>query len=162
RAAGRSSHGWVRMALASAGGDVPDNLWARVHHAYGDASDVPGYLRALVGKDPNAAEEALHELWSCLCHQGTVDSASDASVPIVLEILEQGTARNLPSIAWLVGSIAHGTGYLMVHGTLSLRRPRPDDAEVLADEGRVVHACRDAVRKGVPLFLRLLNAEDAR
>jgi hypothetical protein len=55
--------------------------WHSLHDAYGDASDVPGWLQQL-SADPT--DEVWHELWSRLCHQGTVYSASFAALPILL------------------------------------------------------------------------------
>jgi hypothetical protein len=64
--------------------------WTALKHAYGVASDVPPLLAALSG-DPNS--EVWHELWSRLCHQGTVYSASFAALP---ELARAALAWNAP------------------------------------------------------------------
>jgi hypothetical protein len=55
---------------------VPD--WSQLHHAYGPADDLPALLAAL-SPDPDAP--VWDELWSRLCHQGTVYPASFAALP---------------------------------------------------------------------------------
>jgi hypothetical protein len=52
--------------------------WSRLTHAYGTAEDVPGLLGQL-GPDPQT--QVWGELWSRICHQGTVYSASYAALP---------------------------------------------------------------------------------
>jgi hypothetical protein len=49
--------------------------WARLQHAYGPATDVPGLLRALTVVDRDTREQTLHELFGNIYHQGTVYSA---------------------------------------------------------------------------------------
>ncbi|MEU8346186.1 hypothetical protein SAMN05443665_102977 [Actinomadura meyerae] len=52
--------------------------WSRLSHAYGSAENIPGLLdRVAAGRD----DQAWNELWSALCHQGTVYSASFAALP---------------------------------------------------------------------------------
>ncbi|WP_053670616.1 hypothetical protein [Streptomyces sp. NRRL B-1140] len=52
--------------------------WSRLRHAYGTAEDVPGLLDG-ASADPQSSD--WDELWSRLCHQGTVYSASYAALP---------------------------------------------------------------------------------
>ena len=63
--------------------------WDRLQHAYGPASNLPGLLRQLA-KNPrpksSSEEEPWHSLWSALCHQGDVYSASYATVPHIVQI----------------------------------------------------------------------------
>ncbi|MGH3734458.1 MAG: hypothetical protein ACRDT6_02375 [Micromonosporaceae bacterium] len=60
--------------------------WPQLGHAYGKADDLPGLLRAVAGHDEGSAEKALDDLWSRVCHQGTVYSASAAVVPFLTEL----------------------------------------------------------------------------
>lgn len=60
--------------------------WASLRHAYGIADDIPGLLDQL-SPDPHA--EVWGDLWSRICHQGTVYSASFASLPSLLTAAEQ-------------------------------------------------------------------------
>lgn len=52
--------------------------WSQLRHAYGPADDVPGLLQQL---DPDPDAEVWEQLWSRLCHQGDVYSASFAALP---------------------------------------------------------------------------------
>ena len=62
--------------------------WNRLQHAYGAASDIPDLLRRLVA-DPRPKkphDEPWESLWSSLCHQGDVYTASYAAVPHIVQI----------------------------------------------------------------------------
>lgn len=62
--------------------------WSMLPHAYGPAGDIPPLLRRL-GVDPtpkNPNDEPWFTLWSALCHQGDVYSASYAAVPEIVHI----------------------------------------------------------------------------
>lgn len=62
--------------------------WAALEHAYGTSVDVPALLAAA----ENSGEEsgpAWNELWSRLCHQGTVYTASYAALPILSEMAQR-------------------------------------------------------------------------
>jgi hypothetical protein len=56
--------------------------WTRLQHAYGNAADIPALLQAL-SPDPEA--EVWSKLWSRVCHQGTVYSASFPVLPSLLD-----------------------------------------------------------------------------
>jgi hypothetical protein len=63
--------------------------WAVLRHAYGSANDIPALLQAAEA-DPSPREHYTEEpwftLWSALCHQGDVYSASFAASPHLLRI----------------------------------------------------------------------------
>jgi hypothetical protein len=54
---------------------LDDPRWSTLRHAYGAAGDVPRWLDALPDED------VWESLWSALCHQGSVYTASYAAVP---------------------------------------------------------------------------------
>ncbi|WP_139238089.1 hypothetical protein [Streptomyces pini] len=58
--------------------------WSRLRHAYGPADDVPGLFDRLTGGRED--ERVWHDLWSALCHQGTVYEASYAALPLLADI----------------------------------------------------------------------------
>src|SRR5262245_59533068 len=89
--------------------------WASLRHAYGEATDVPGLLRALLSSDPKVREETIYELFGNIWHQGTVYPASAAAVPFLYELLTAPEVQDKPAIAHLLASIAEGVGYLEVH-----------------------------------------------
>jgi hypothetical protein len=66
--------------------DSPE--WDRLQHAYGPASDVPDLLRQLAAnpRPMKGDEEPWYSLWSALCHQDDVYTASYAAVPYIVQI----------------------------------------------------------------------------
>ncbi|SDY30969.1 hypothetical protein SAMN04487939_101755 [Lysobacter sp. yr284] len=56
--------------------------WSALEDAYGPADEVPALLAAL---DPDPAAQVWTELWSRICHQGTVYSASYPALPFLFE-----------------------------------------------------------------------------
>lgn len=54
--------------------------WASLRCAYGTAERVPELLRRAEAAGPDFGDE-WDDLWSYICHQGTVYSASYAAVP---------------------------------------------------------------------------------
>ncbi|WRZ88673.1 hypothetical protein OHB54_06125 [Streptomyces sp. NBC_01007] len=80
--------------------------WSQLHHAYGTAEDVPGLLDAA---RPNAQDPSWDELWSRLCHQGTVYSASYAALPALTEMARQWSAVDRRMPLYLAGSIVAST-----------------------------------------------------
>ena len=79
---------------------MPD--WPSLHHAYGSAGDVPAFLNAIV-PDPQA--EVWDDLWSRLCHQGTVYSASFAALPFLADIAGTWSPVDRMPILSLAGQI---------------------------------------------------------
>lgn len=62
--------------------------WGTLEHAYGPAGDVPDLLAAAERSGTQFAS-AWDELWSRLCHQGTVYPASYAALPHLAGIAER-------------------------------------------------------------------------
>jgi len=69
--------------------------WSELRHAYGAAEDIPPLLRQLEAFPPHISydEEPWYTLWSALCHQGDVYSASFAAVPHVVRVLATDPLR---------------------------------------------------------------------
>lgn len=63
---------------------LDDPRWAELHHAYGKAADTPALL-ARVQRDVGD-DDAWHELWGSICHQGSAYPASFAAVPHIVAI----------------------------------------------------------------------------
>lgn len=63
--------------------------WSRLTHAYGAAHDIPGLLDQA---GPAPADRVWSDLWSRLCHQGTVYTASYAALPALTEMARQWRA----------------------------------------------------------------------
>jgi hypothetical protein len=60
--------------------------WHSLRHAYGNADDLPALLDRL-SPDPEA--DVWERLWSRICHQGTVYSASFAALPALANYAER-------------------------------------------------------------------------
>jgi hypothetical protein len=75
--------------------DLQSDRWSKLSHAYGSASDIPALLRELKTYPPNEGYESepYFSLWSSLCHQGDVYTASYAAVPHIIESLASKPAR---------------------------------------------------------------------
>lgn len=68
---------------------LDDPHWSSLADAYGDASGIPALLRALAADSgPKLGYEAepWFSLWSGLCHQDDVYTASYAAVPHIVRI----------------------------------------------------------------------------
>lgn len=62
--------------------------WRELTHAYGSAEDIPGLFARLGGIEDDAV---WTELWSALCHQGSVYEASWAALPVLADIARGGS-----------------------------------------------------------------------
>ena len=68
---------------------LDDPRWHQLQHAYGAAADIPPMLRALElspGPALDSQAEPWFSLWSSLCHQDDVYTASYAAVPHIVRI----------------------------------------------------------------------------
>ena len=68
--------------------EINEIEWDDLKDAYGTATDIPNLLQRVIAD--KASKHDLQsgpwfELWSRLCHQGTIYSASYAAVPIIVE-----------------------------------------------------------------------------
>lgn len=66
--------------------NVDDVPWARLHHAYDTAEDVPDLLRALRSPDPDVRQDAHYRLRGNIYHQGTRWEASSHAVPFLVAL----------------------------------------------------------------------------
>ncbi|MGN6225775.1 hypothetical protein [Pseudoxanthomonas sp.] len=69
--------------------------WSRLRHAYGDAAGIPALIQQLENfpAEAEAEREPWFGLWSALCHQGDVYSASFAAVVMMSPILASAPER---------------------------------------------------------------------
>ena len=86
---------------------LTDARWGELSHAYGSASDIPGLLRGLEALPPAEDRDAepYFGLWSSLCHQGDVSTASYAAVPHLCALIRKAPERVPWTILLLVASI---------------------------------------------------------
>jgi hypothetical protein len=74
---------------------LDDPLWKDLQHAYGAATDIPDILRTLAlstGPKEGYGDEPWFSLWSSLCHQGDVYTASYVAVPHIVQIASETKA----------------------------------------------------------------------
>jgi hypothetical protein len=76
--------------------------WSRLRHAYGPATDVPDLLDRA---SRDAEDRNWTHVWSCLCHQGTVYSASYAALPRLFEIVRERSSPQRAHPLVLIGAI---------------------------------------------------------
>jgi hypothetical protein len=154
--------------------------WARLSHAYGPATDVPGLLRALVSSDAAARRRVEVELYGNVIHQNCVWSASSRVVPFFVEILTDGPP-DVELRRFCLGYLADLAG--PEAGEAFPSRFDPDevfvdcddpgtwreqdrstdreDDELLQQMMRVWgKACYDAVEEALPALLPLLDDAD--
>jgi hypothetical protein len=62
--------------------------WTSLHHAYGEATDVPDNLRALLSPNKSDRSDAYEALYSNIFHQATRYEATAYAIPYLLRILE--------------------------------------------------------------------------
>ena len=69
--------------------------WNKLRHAYGSASDIPDMLRQLERFPPHEGCESppYYMLWSSLCHQDDVYTASYAALPHIIRVLAIAPTR---------------------------------------------------------------------
>jgi hypothetical protein len=81
--------------------------WTSLRHAYGTAADVPALLNNL---SPDPADEVWGELWSRICHQGSVYSASFAALPALADVAARWHPKQRVEPLALAGCILASTG----------------------------------------------------
>ncbi|MBG0831749.1 hypothetical protein HS041_28945 [Planomonospora sp. ID67723] len=122
--------------------------WSQLSHAYGCAEDIPALLDRLE-TDPDAD---WNDLWSALCHQGTVYSASFAVLPWLMALATDGDEDTRLDALFLAGAIMAGAD--QPHGAGAVRqRYATEIAQLLRmanERRRTLHDCTD--------YLYLLHA----
>ena len=76
--------------------------WKALSHAYGAADDVPELFGRLGGDSDN---NVWRDLWNCLCHQGTVYSASYAALRPLHEVAKGAAPSKRADSLMLIGAI---------------------------------------------------------
>ncbi|MBQ1116981.1 HEAT repeat domain-containing protein [Streptomyces sp. C3-3] len=79
--------------------------WESMGHAYGPASDVPGWLKGMASADPGVREEAFSNFYSAAHHQGDVYPCTAASLPFLFEMADSPATPDRGSVIELLLSI---------------------------------------------------------
>lgn len=122
--------------------------WSALSHAYGTADDLPALLDAL---SPDPAHPSWNELWSRVCHQGSVYSTSAPVLPRLLALTRRwsGAQRVMPLS--LAGAIVTSRDRAEDFDL----EPHGDDIAALADLARETMTARGLERVD---FVYLLQA----
>ena len=124
--------------------------WSKLHHAYGIATDIPALLnqarRAPAGK--SYQDEPWFSLWSALCHQGDVYTASYAALPELLAIAD---ARQQDCAA--------ASECVILAGMIELERAAPEDRSPPPVPHTLSAAYHAALQDGARLAQSLLARE---
>lgn len=124
---------------------LESDKWTVLEHAYGDASNIPDLLRAL----PNAKVKQKTEtepwftLWSSLCHQCDVYSASFAALPHIIG----AAATRVPQ---------DRAEYLFMAGTIESMRHRDISPKISPE---YEPAYRKSIEEAITLTLEALEVE---
>jgi len=125
--------------------------WAGLSHAYGSAANMPALLERArhASAGGSYTEEPWFSLWSSLCHQGDVYTASYAAVPELIAIAE---AR--------MGEHAAARECLLLAGSIELERAEPLGVlpPPIPSEFHAVY--EEALATGARLAETLIEAED--
>ncbi|HEY4388156.1 MAG TPA: hypothetical protein VGN34_27220, partial [Ktedonobacteraceae bacterium] len=62
--------------------------WSKLEHGYGEASNVPNFIRRLASPEQEVYEEALCRLWSTVHVMDVIYSSTAYVVPFICELLE--------------------------------------------------------------------------
>ncbi|HEV8194310.1 MAG TPA: hypothetical protein VGP82_22905, partial [Ktedonobacterales bacterium] len=136
--------------------------WGALEHAYGAASDTPDALRALLSQDPSVQDAAMDDLWSSLCHQGTIYEASLQAVPFLLELLAAPETTRKAEILLLLVGLADGgfpDRFDVAAGRLLSELDTPDARREVAERRHLPGRLREAVCAGRDIYLALLTAD---
>ena len=138
--------------------------WNELTTAYGDASNVPAAIAALMSEKPSEWVEAISFLYDHLCHQQcTVYEATGSAVPFLVECLGKPEVKCRARILELLADIAAADSYLRAHGELNHyndKRDTFDFQQQLVREIEWVVKSREEVWRGLEAVIRLLAHDD--
>ena len=136
--------------------------WHTLSHAYGEADDVPIWIRELGTLDENSESDALGQLFMSLSHQGTVYSASAIATPFLLELLTIDAVICKASILLLLASFAHGNAYHRQHLSFYSEERKQDVAfqQELTEQIMWVERTHRAAHQGMEIYQNMLSHVD--
>jgi hypothetical protein len=151
--------------------ELDDRAWSRLRTAYGPATEIPALLHALFS--PTVSDEIWEQVWSNLCHQSDVYTATYAALPHIVAAargrpaLEQASylhfvayavaCASRPNAPGLPGEFANDVaGALSEAAELALQglRARPIDRDAV----KIFCAAVAAARGDVDLTIDFLEA----
>ncbi|GAA1643383.1 hypothetical protein [Actinoplanes couchii] len=157
--------------------DPLDLDWSAVDHAYGPATDIPDLLRTLRSPEEERRTAAVARFRDLVMHQDSLYPAGVAAVPYLIELLADPGAPDRTLGHELLAEIVPDPPETRPHRLgprLHEIADRRSDLYLSQREGWIRHGfpppdpivkeAHEAVRAGVPTFVRLLDdpARDAR
>lgn len=156
-----------------------DNLksvnWASLHHAYGNASDVPKIIRSLLSSSKDERSIARRELGERINHQGSCYQATPFAVPFLIELIQNRDVLDRHSLILNLVCIAVGLDSDQLPYGFNLRefrgvfetRSAKLTAKQRAERSSGPHinlACYESVNAQANVFVSLLtdDCEDVR
>ena len=154
--------------------DIDKIEWNKLTHAYGEASDVPAVIRKLLSDDSEERNQALWVLYGNIFHQGTRYQATPYAVPFIYELIAAPEVKDRDQLIYLLVKIALGYEEAFLPTGIDIekfRQSREDAMKQMSDEDKsdceeygfgpdVELDCYDAVKKGIPELIALLDSED--
>ena len=127
--------------------------WKSLSHAYGEASDIPALIARLSADCADPTHPLWEKLWSRLCHQGTVYSASYAALPLLLERAQSlAPEKRIDPLVLMGAIVASGDLYGIERKPLDIVNRISPEARRLTDE------CLQAGAYDITEFTYLLQA----
>ena len=124
--------------------------WSKLRHAYGEATDVPNQIRALLSEDKKVRDDAMDELCGNILHQGTVYEASSYAVPFLQELLRApDTSDKIAIVVLLTGMACGNDVYHSILGNEKIIKGVTYEEMwrgILAKQGKVLE---EEVEKGI-------------
>jgi hypothetical protein len=119
--------------------------WGELDHAYGSASDIPALLKKLPEAPVREQYDAepWFSLWSAICHQCDVYTASYAAMPYVISAAAERRPEDRAE-------------YFLMAGTIESMRHRSVSPEIPVELNDAYEA---AVAAAIPLVLESLVVE---
>ncbi|OKJ73610.1 hypothetical protein AMK31_32535 [Streptomyces sp. TSRI0107] len=118
--------------------------WAELSHAYGEADDVPGQLRALCDPDAEVRGKALHALYGNIFHQGSRYEASAVAVPFLARLAADSALPGRADVVGLLAALAVGYDEAHLPDGVDVAGWRREIAEFAAQDREELLAGYDA------------------
>lgn len=145
--------------------------WTSLHHAYGEATDVPDNLRALLSANKSDRADAYEALYSNIFHQATRYEATAYAVPYLLKIVESPVTPDRASVIAYLVDLALGIPSTFLPQGVDIVAWRQQagkiltpeyDAEYYAEQDELVSQARDENQRKLREYVRRVGLKRQR